>query len=61
MKFQSSLVKELEFVKEEAGQLGIFFTNLTPGVEDIVEERIVFPASLEMANKTVLSKIVSMT
>ena len=61
MKFQSSLVKELEFVKEEAGQSGIFFTNLTPGVEDIVEERIVFPVSLEMANRTVMSKIVSMT
>ena len=61
MKFQSSLVKELEFVKEEEEQSGTFFTNLTPGVEEIVEERIVFHASLEMANRTVSSRIVSMT
>ena len=35
--------------------------NLILGVEDLVEERIAFLASMEMENKIVLSRIVSMT
>ena len=61
MKFQSSLVKELEFVKEEEGQSEKYFTNLIHGVGDLVEGGIAFPASMEMENKIVLSRIVSMT
>ena len=47
--------------KEEEGLSEKSFTNQILGVVDLVEERIVFPASLEMANRTVLSRIVSMT
>ena len=61
MKFQSSLVKELEFVRGEEGPSERFSTNLILGVEDPVEGGTAFPASMEMANKTVLSKIVFMT
>ena len=61
MKFQSSLVKELEFVREEEGPSERFSTNLILGVEDPVEGGTAFLASTEMANRTVLSKIVFMT
>ena len=54
-------MKELEFVKEVERQSEEFFTNLILGVEDLVEGRNAFPASMEMANRIVLSRIVSMT
>ena len=61
MKFQSLLVRELELWREEERPSEKFYTNLILGVEEIVEGRIAFPASMEMANKIALSRTVSMT
>ena len=61
MRLQSLLVKELEFVKEEGRPSGEYFTNLTLEVVDLVGGRIASLASMEMVNKTVLPRIVSMT
>ena len=48
-------------MKEEERQSEKSYTNLIPGVEDLVEGGIAFLASTEMANRIVLSRIVSTT
>ena len=48
-------------MKEEGRPSGEYFTNLTLEVVDLVGGRIASLASMEMVNKTVSPRIVSMT